>query len=134
MEPKDAQALPALTLAYIGDGVYEMAVRCYLLNRGIRKPDDLHKEAIGYVKAAFQSGFYHELLPHLSPREEAILKRGRNSKSGHQPKNADVQEYRKATAVETLFGALYLGQEEERLKEIIALLYAFIEKEASHES
>lgn len=125
----DAIKLPSLTLAYIGDGVYEMAIRCYLLEQGIRKPEELHHKAVEYVKATFQSRFYHEILPHLSETEEAVLKRGRNSKSGHQPKHTDVQDYRKATAVEALVGALYLAGKKERLNDIFARLFALIEKE-----
>ena len=126
MDEKEARCLPALTLAYIGDAVYEMAIRCYLLEKGIRKPDELHKEAVDYVKAEFQAAFYHAILPVLTEAEVAVLKRGRNSKSAHQPKHADVQDYRKATAVEALFGALYLGGDEKRLEEILQKLYAFI--------
>lgn len=132
MDSKEACALSGLTLAYIGDGVYEMAIRCYLLDKGIRKPDELHKEAVGYVQASFQSRFYHEILPHLSEEEESILKRGRNGKSGSTPKHSDIQDYRKATAVEALFGALYLCGKTQRLQEIIALLYDFIETEGRH--
>ena len=127
---RDAINLPSLTLAYIGDGVYEMAIRCYLLWQGIRKPEELHRRAVEYVKASFQSRFYHILLPMLSAEEEAVLKRGRNSKSGHQPKNADVQDYRKATAVEALVGALYLAGRNDRLTEVFDCLYTMIEKEA----
>lgn len=125
----EAISLPALTLAYIGDGVYELAVRRYLLSKGVRKPDQLHNDAVTFVKATFQSRFYHVVLPYLTPGEAAVLKRGRNSKSGHQPKNTDVCDYRRATAVEALVGALYLGGCEERLTEIWSLLYEFMEQE-----
>ncbi|MEE0776020.1 MAG: ribonuclease III domain-containing protein [Bacillota bacterium] len=126
----DAINLPSLTLAYIGDGVYEMAIRRYLLEQGIRKPEELHHKAVEYVKATFQSRFYHEILPTLSEQEAAVLKRGRNSKSGHQPKHTDVQDYRKATAVEALVGALYLAGKTQRLEEIFHCLFALIEKES----
>ncbi|MEG0874673.1 MAG: ribonuclease III domain-containing protein [Clostridiales bacterium] len=131
MNWSEAITLPSLTLAYIGDGVYEMAVRCYLLEQGIRKPEELHHDAVAFVKATFQSKFYHEILPSLSEQETEVLKRGRNSKSGHQPKNTDVQDYRKATAVEALVGALYLGGETQRLDQIFGILYEFIKKNGS---
>ena len=130
----DTINFPSLTLAYIGDGVFEMAIRCYLLKQGIRKPEELHHKAVEYVKATFQSRFYHELLPYLSEEEEAVLKRGRNSKSGHQPKHADVQDYRKSTAVEALVGALYLAGRTERLDEVFARLFALIEREERNQS
>ncbi|MDO4541395.1 MAG: ribonuclease III domain-containing protein [Bacillota bacterium] len=127
----EAITLPSLTLAYIGDGVYEMAVRRYLVAKGVRKPDQLHHDAVNFVKATFQSNFYQELLPILTEGELAVLKRGRNSRSGHQPKNTEVVDYRRATAVEALVGALYLGDRQERLDTVFQLLYAFIENTQS---
>lgn len=129
MNWKEAICLPSLTLAYIGDGVYELAVRRYLLEKGVRKPDQLHRDAVAFVNATFQSRFYHELMPHLSETETEVLKRGRNSKSGHQPKNTEVGDYRRATAVEALVGALYLGDCKERMDEIFDILYRFMDNE-----
>ncbi len=125
----EAICLPSLTLAYIGDSVYEIAVRRYLLRCGLLKPDDLHRGTVQFVKATFQSRFYYAVLPLLNESETAVLKRGRNSKSGHQPKNTEVGDYRRATAVETLIGALYLSDAKERLEVILSLLYKFIDEE-----
>lgn len=121
--------LPALTLAYIGDGVYELAIRRYLLTKGLRKAEEMHRTAVGYVKATFQSRFYRELAETLPEAELAVLKRGRNAKSGHQPKSSGVAEYHNATGVEAVFGALWLAGETERLEALFQQLYAFIERE-----
>lgn len=124
----EAANLPALTLAYIGDGAYELGVRRYLLAKGIRKVDELHKAAVGYVKATFQSDFYHYLETRLTETELAVLKRGRNAKTGHQPKSSGVVEYHNATGVEALFGYLWLSGNEARLDELFSLLYTFIDE------
>lgn len=130
---REAINLPALTLAYVGDGVYELGVRRYLLERGVRKVEELHRGAVGYVKATFQSRFYQSLLESLSEEELSVLKRGRNAKAGHQPKSSGVAEYHNATGVEALFGAVWLAGRDERLEELFALLFAFIEKEENIE-
>ena len=125
---KQAALLPSLTLAYIGDTVYETAVRRYLVDGGLRHVDELHRAAVHYVRASFQAAFYHYLLPHLTESEADVLRRGRNAGGSRRPKNGDIQDYRKATAVEALFGAVYLGGEEQRLRELCATLYRFIEE------
>ncbi len=130
---RDVSSLPALTLAYIGDAVFELGVRRYFLDRGTRRAEELHVQAVSCVKAKFQSRFYHYLEPRLSGEELQVMKRGRNAKSGHQPKNSDISDYRRASGVEALFGALWLGGREERLRELFAELYVFIEKEEDHE-
>lgn len=129
----DSVNLPALTLAYIGDGVYELAIRRYLLTKGLRKAEEMHRTAVGYVKATFQSRFYQELAETLPEAELAVLKRGRNAKSGHQPKSSGVVEYHNATGVEAVFGALWLAGETERLEALFQQLYAFIEREREME-
>lgn len=124
---QEAAALPALTLAYIGDTVYETAIRRYLVERGLRKVDQLHRAAVNCVRADFQAAFYHHLLPRLREEETAVLKRARNAHS-QKPRHADVQAYHKATAVEALIGAIYLANDQKRLQQIFDLLFAFIEK------
>ena len=99
------------------------------LTKGLRKAEEMHRTAVGYVKATFQSRFYRELAETLPEAELAVLKRGRNAKSGHQPNSSGVAEYHNATGVEAVFGALWLTGETERLEALFQQLYAFIERE-----
>ena len=110
----DPELLPALTLAYIGDGYYEMAVRNYLLKQGLRRVDDLHKNAIELVCAATQAQLAHRLT---------VLRRGRNAKGMHIPKGATVANYRLATGMEALVGYWYLCADWERLDDCFAQLW-----------
>lgn len=126
---QEAINLPALTLAYIGDGIYEIGVRRYLLSKNVMKVEELHRTAVHYVKATFQSRFYQLLVETLPERELAVMKRGRNAKTGHQPKSSGVVEYHNATGVEALFGALWLAGETERLNALFQQLYTFIEED-----
>lgn len=115
---------PILALAYIGDAVYELYVRRYLLTSGERKPRRLHKRAIDYVSAKSQSDLAAQLEPHLSEEEDWVMRRGRNAHSPHQPPNARVIDYRRATGLEALIGYLYLTEQKRRLDEIFAVLFA----------
>ena len=126
---QEAINLPALTLAYIGDGIYEIGIRRYLLSKNVMKVEELHRKAVHYVKATFQSRFYQHLAEPLPERELAVMKRGRNAKTGHQPKSSGVVEYHNATGVEALFGALWLSGEQERLDALFQQLYTFIEED-----
>lgn len=112
----------ALTLAYLGDCVYEMYVRSYLTSDGNHKVNDLHKMATKYVCAAAQAAFYHKIEPLLTENELAAFKRGRNAKS-HPPKNADMTDYKLATGVEALLGHLYINGETERISELMIKLF-----------
>lgn len=111
--------LSPLTLAFLGDSVYEMFVRTKILASGNRPANELHKLAVGYVKAKAQSIAAHKVLDMLTEEETAIYKRGRNTNIHTVPKNADMADYRHATALEALIGYLYLKGEEERLKTIL---------------
>jgi ribonuclease III family protein len=113
--------LNSLALAYMGDAVLETYVRYHLLQNGQVKPHLLHKEATRYVSAKAQSSVLHQMKEDgfFLEEEIAILKRGRNAKSGTIPKNTDVQTYRYSTAFEALLGSLYLAGNRERLEEII---------------
>jgi len=114
------ERLHPLVWAYVGDAVYELYVRTHLLARGVLKPGDLQRAAVAYVSARGQARVVHRLLPLLSEEEAAVLRRGRNAKSGTIPKNARVSEYRLSTGLESLFGYLYLTGQEGRLRELIA--------------
>jgi len=108
------QEMNALTLAYLGDAVYELWVRTHLLEIGHEKVNELHKQAISYVRASTQALLLHALLPDLDDVEQQIVLRGRNSKGGH-PKNVDVVTYRHATAFESLVGYWHLNGQIERM-------------------
>jgi ribonuclease-3 family protein len=105
--------------AYIGDAVYELYIRCYLLNDGPAKTKNLHHEAIAMVRASFQAQLVSRIEPLLSEDELEILKRGRNVKSGHIPALTDVLTYRHSTAFEALIGYLFLQGERERLYQLL---------------
>src|SRR4051812_568974 len=115
----DVKQLNSLALAYMGDAVFEIYVRCHLLQSGKVRPHQLHKEATGYVSAKAQAEIIHDFLDRqlLSDEEVAVVMRGRNAKSGSIPKNTDVQTYRYGTAFEALIGYLYLLNQEDRLEE-----------------
>lgn len=113
----------SLSLAYIGDSVYECYIRNRLLENGDRKVKDLHRSAKGYVSAKAQSEIVLTLMEKLSENEVTIFKRGRNTKVNTKAKNADMREYHNATGLEALIGHLYLTKNEVRLKELLDLCY-----------
>ncbi|MCM3164487.1 Mini-ribonuclease 3 [Metabacillus litoralis] len=126
---KDSKLLNSLALAYIGDAVYEIYVRHYLLAKGNIRPNQLHNQAKRFVSAKAQASTIHHFfsLEFLTEEEQAVLRRGRNAKSGTIPKNTDVQTYRYSTAFEALIGHLYLEKEHERLEELIQKSFTFID-------
>lgn len=113
--------MPALVLAYLGDAVYELHVRRYLISRGITKVDSLHKKAVKFVNASTQARILHTISQTLSESEMAVVKRGRNAKSGSVPKNTSITDYRHGTAFECLIGYLFLSGREERIAEIFKI-------------
>ena len=114
-----------LSLAYIGDAVYELEIRKYLLSLGITKVKELHNEAIKFTSAHAQALIMSHLMDKLSEEEIEYYKRGRNSGGTHKPKNFSLKEYREATGFESLIGAIFLEKNEERLREIIDLSISF---------
>ncbi|WP_456272783.1 Mini-ribonuclease 3 [Bacillus sp. AK031] len=117
----DAKQMNALALAYMGDAVYETYVRQFLLQSGRVKPNQLHRAATGYVSAKAQAAALKGITDQdvLTEEELAIVRRGRNAKSGTIPKNTDVQTYRYSTAFEALIGYLFLQNRKSRLEELI---------------
>ncbi len=111
----------ALTLAYIGDAVYELFVRTYLLRDANFPVHRLHKTAIKMVNAKAQSDLYQKIKDTLTDEETAVYKRGRNTNS-HPPKNADMVDYKSATGVEALIGYLYLKGDSNRILELLRYL------------
>lgn len=117
IRPED---LPALVLAYVGDAVFELAVRSHLAGSGLVKVRRLHDAAVKYVSAGAQARILRALEGELSEEEAAVARRGRNARSVHTPRGADVLEYRHSTALESLVGYLYLKGDTVRLNEIMA--------------
>lgn len=110
--------LSTLSLAHVGDGVYELLVRTMLCSRGKGRVNDLHKATVELVKAPAQAKAMEKILPILTAKELSVYKRGRNTKTHAAPGKASVSEYHAATGLETLFGYLYLKGEHERVKEL----------------
>ncbi len=121
--------LPVLVLAYVGDAVYELAVREHLVGAGLAKVNRLHSETVKYVNAGAQAGALHALEGMLTVDEAAVVRRGRNAKSPHIPRSAGMIEYRRSTALECLIGYLYLKEESTRLAEIITAVLEAIKEE-----
>jgi len=111
----------ALVLAYLGDAIYELYIRRFLIDKGINKVNDLQKEAVKYVSARAQASFLDKMMENelLLDDEIDIVKRARNTKSISHPKGVDILTYKHATALEALIGYLYLTKKEDRLNLII---------------
>lgn len=118
---EEINLLSPLTWAYVGDCVYELYIRTNLVNKTNSKPHKLHIETIKHVKAKNQAKLLKEIYDKLTEEEKEIVRRGRNAESHHLPKNANVQEYKYATAFEALIGYLYLTKKFGRLKEVLNL-------------
>ena len=121
LESKDVRQIPALTLAYLGDAIYEIVVRTMLVEQGIMHVSDLNKTAVKYVKAASQKAMYLAVEAELSEDELTAFKRGRNVKSNSCAKNASVTDYRIATGYEALIGYLYLSDRFDRILELVRI-------------
>ena len=114
-EEQNPKLLSPLTLAFVGDGVYELLVRKRIVEAGSMPPKKLNAHKVEMVRASAQAAVYDGLEPLLTEDERDMLKRGRNAHTGSVPKNAQMADYRKATGVEALFGFLYLKGDWERL-------------------
>lgn len=119
LEDKDLRTYSPLTLAYIGDAIFDLVIRTLLVKRGNCQPNKLHERAAKLVKASAQAQMIEHLMPELTDEEISIYKRGRNAKSYTKAKNATVSDYRKATGLEALMGYLYLREDTKRIIELI---------------
>ena len=117
----EVKMMSPLVWAYVGDCVYELFIRTYLINTTKLKPHKLHIEAIKYVKAGAQAEILKKITDKLTEKEKDIVRRGRNTQNHHLPKNSNVQDYMYATAFESLIGYLYLTKQDERLEEILKM-------------
>lgn len=119
---KEINAFSNLSLAHIGDGVYELLCRSYLCAQGQHTVGQLHKETVQLVKAPTQARLMEQLLPHLTEQELAWYRRGKNAHVHAVPKGASPAEYAKATGLEALFGALYLAGQTQRINELFHIM------------
>jgi ribonuclease-3 family protein len=119
-----------LSLAYIGDSVFDLMVKTVLVSRDNKQAHKYHKEASRLVKAESQADYIDMLEDKLTENELSIYKRGRNTKTHSTAKNASVGQYRKATGFEAMIGYLYLNKEYDRLFEIVKLCLDFMDIQA----
>ena len=122
MTDGEISTISNLGLAHLGDGVYELLIRTWLCKQGKATAKGLHKAAVGYVSAPAQAAAAVRLLPHLTEREQAVYRRGRNARVNTTPQNASLEEYHQATGLETLFGYLYLNEKTDRLNELFQMV------------
>lgn len=115
MEKEKLKAVNTTALAYMGDAVYEQAVREHILNRGSYHVKNLHNTAVRYVKAQSQAHVIRDMFDELTEEEQSLVKRARNRKYATKAKNADPVTYKWATAFEAYIGYLYLAGDEKRL-------------------
>ena len=115
----DLRTYSPLTLAYIGDAIYDLVIRTIVVERANKSANNLHKTTVTYVNARVQAKMIDALESELTEEEIAIYRRGRNAKSYTAAKNASIIEYRKATGLEALCGYLYLNGQQERMLDLI---------------
>lgn len=115
----DIRTYSPLTLAYIGDAVYDLIFRTVVVERGNTAPNKLHQRTVQYVKAPAQALLIEAVMDELTEEELAVYKRGKNAKPHTMAKNATMAEYKKATGLEALIGFLYLTDQMERALELI---------------
>ena len=119
----DIRAYSPLTLAYIGDAIYDLVIRTIVVERANRPANKLHKTVVRYVNAGMQAQMIMALEEELTEEEKAVYHRGRNAKSYTSAKNASIADYRKATGLEALFGYLYLQGKMDRLLMLVRLAF-----------
>ena len=120
MDAEQLLNLSSLGLAHLGDGVFEVMVRSWLCLHGKAKAKDLHRATVKYVAAPAQAAAMERIRPMLTPEEEEVFRRGRNTAPHSVPKAASRGEYQTATGLEALFGWLYLQGQTRRLDELFA--------------
>lgn len=121
VKEQDMRSYSPLTLAYIGDGIFDLVIRTILVQKGNCPVNQLHKRASQLVKAGAQSAMMEKIGPVLTEEESAVYKRGRNAHSATMAKNATMGDYRRATGFEALMGYLYLQKKYRRMLELIRL-------------
>jgi len=120
MQDVDLRTYSPLTLAFIGDGVYELVIRSLIVGRGNAKPGQLHGYTSHLVRAESQAEQIEVILPELTEEEQNFYRRGKNAKPQTMPKNASPEAYHSATGFETLMGYLYLTGQTKRMMYLIS--------------
>lgn len=128
LEEVDIREYSPLTLAYIGDCVYDLIIKSIVINRGNKQVQKLHKETSSMVQASAQSFMMRAMQEELTEEERAVYKRGRNAKSVSPAKNQSITDYRRATGFEALIGYLYLKKEWKRLIDLVKIGLDSLEK------
>ena len=121
MKEVDVHSYSPLTLAYIGDSIYDLIIKSLVINQGNRQVNKLHKETSMYVQASTQSLMMRAMQAELTEEEHAVYKRGRNAKSVSPAKNQSITDYRRATGFEALLGYLYLKKEWKRMLDLVKI-------------
>lgn len=121
LKDQDIRSYSPLTLAYIGDGVYELVIRTILVKKGNCPVNRMHKKASSLVKASAQSAIMEKIEDQLTEEEYAVYRRGRNAHSPTMAKHATMADYRRATGFEALIGYLYLREEYMRMLDLIRM-------------
>lgn len=121
LKDPDIRSYSPLTLAYIGDGVYELVIRTILVKKGNCPVNRIHRKASSLVKASAQSAIMEKIEEHLTEEEHDIYRRGRNAHSPTMAKHATMADYRRATGFEALMGYLYLKEEYTRMLTLIRM-------------
>ena len=121
LEDQDLRSYSPLTLAYIGDGVYELIIRTILVKKGNCPVNRLHKKASSLVKAGAQSAIMEVIEEKLTPEELSVYRRGRNAHSPTMAKHATMADYRRATGFEALMGYLYLKEDNTRMLTLVRM-------------
>ena len=121
LEDQDLRSYSPLTLAYIGDGVYELIIRTILVKKGNCPVNRLHKKASSLVKAGAQSAIMEVIEEELTPEELSVYRRGRNAHSPTMAKHATMADYRRATGFEALRGYLYLKEDYTRMLTLVRM-------------
>ncbi len=123
LDKREAGLYSPLALAFMGDSVYEQLVREKLILSANMPAGKLHSLTVRYVCCEFQSVASEKILPLLTEEESDIFRRGRNAGGITPPKHSSVREYRTATALECLFGYLYLTGRQERIDELFEIIW-----------
>lgn len=121
MKEVDPGTYSPLTLAYIGDSIYDLVIKSLVVNEGNKQVQKLHKATSTLVQASAQSKMMRRMQEYLTEEEHAVFKRGRNAKSVSPAKNQSITDYRRATGFEALMGYLYLKKEWKRMLDLIKI-------------
>lgn len=121
LDDKTAKTMNPQVLAFVGDAVYSLYIRQWIVLTDNSKVKDLHSHVTNFVKASGQSNFIEKLLPLFNDDEMSVFKRGRNYKTISTAKNASIIDYKRATGLEAVFGYLYLSGKKERLNEMLSM-------------